>query len=102
MLVECGLVFNNGFQGLASFVEIANRSTVDNATINRVTGDLQKTMGLSQDEVQKSLANEPGTVNKNPDAIEPGGTPSMKQWQNNDGDVGNISDPSHPNNKALD
>jgi hypothetical protein len=95
-------VINNGFQGLASFVEIANRSTVDNATINRVTGDLQKTMGLSQDEVQKSLANEPGTVNKNPDAIEPGGTPSMKQWQNNDGDVGNISDPSHPNNKALD
>lgn len=93
---------NSGFQGLSSFVELANRKTIDNATVNKVTGDLQKSMGLSKDEVMKAFKDEPGTVNTNTDAVDPKAPPSMKQWQNNSGTTGNISDPTHPNNKALD
>lgn len=92
---------NNGFQGLSSFVDIANRATLDNATISKVTGDLQKTMGMTKDEVQKAFRDEPGTVNTSPDAKDPNGPPDMGAFQNNGVKV-DITDPSHPNNQGWD
>lgn len=92
---------NSGFQGLSSFVDLANRYTLDNATISKVTGDLQKTMGMTKDQVQKAFTDEPGTVNTNPDAKDSDGPPDMGAFQNNGVKV-DITDPSHPNNQGWD
>lgn len=92
-------LINSGFQGLSSFVDLANRATIDNATVSKVTGDLKKTMGMTQDEVQKAFKDEPGTINKSPDAKDPSGPPDMSQFKNNGVEV-DITDPSHPNNQG--